>query len=91
MVCAQHFEKSSEKSSVKSGKISKKMKPVEQEMQALRNLVPGSSEKSDLDLVLNAITYIQSLEMKLKNHSSPALLKAQFLAIRRMNQRQIEA
>ena len=87
MVCAL---KKNQKDNLK--KISKrKMKPIEQEMTALRSLVPGSKNlKSDLDLVLEAIQYIQQLEDKLRSVSSPALLKAQFIAVHRMRQQQCE-
>ena len=51
---------------IANGAIEKKKKivtkPIDMEFCALRNLVPGSGEKSDLDVVLDAINYIQSLE-----------------------------
>ena len=79
---------------IAKGAIEKKKKtvnkPIDMEFCALRNLVPGSGEKSDLEVVLDAINYIQSLENRLRSKSSPDLLKAQFMAIRRMNQQQCE-
>ena len=65
-------------------------KPIDMEFCALRSLVPGSGDKSDLEVVLDAINYIQSLENKLRSRSSPDLLKAQFMAIHRMKQQQCE-
>ena len=94
MVCvAMKTTAISQKSPKTSQKSMKKVskKPYDKEMDALRHLVPGSTEKSDLDLVLNAIAYIQKLEKKLKNQSNPDLLKAQYLAIHRMKQQQVEA
>ena len=76
----------------KNTKVTKKSsnKPIDMEFCALRSLVPGSDEKTDLQVVLDAINYIQSLEDKLRSKSSPDLLKAQFMAIHRMNQQQCE-
>lgn len=52
--------------------------------------MPGSSKKSDLELVLDAISYIKQLEEKLGQVSTPALLKAQFIALENMKGRQPE-
>lgn len=81
--------RTSEKKKASLKKV-RKSKPIDKELQALRHLVPGSSEKSDLDVVLETINYIQSLENKLKQCSTPALLKAQFLALHRIRQQQNE-
>ena len=77
----------------KAATISKKKssnKPIDMEFCALRSLVPGVDKKSDLEVVLETINYIQSLEDKLRSKSSPDLLRAQFMAIHRMSQQQCE-
>ena len=77
----------------KASTINKKKssnKPIDMEFCALRSLVPGVDKKSDLEVVLETINYIQSLEDKLRSKSSPDLLKAQFMAIHRMSQQQCE-
>ena len=95
MVCkiAISSDKVTKSKMAKVTKINKKKpsnKPTDMEFSALRSLVPGSGKKSDLDVVLEAINYIQSLENKLRSKSTPDLLKAQFMAIHRMNQQQCE-
>jgi phosphoglycerate-specific signal transduction histidine kinase len=98
MVCAAavNITKSNEANIVKKNNklkgVQKKIKPIEREFSALRSLVPGLSQakKSDLDVVLEAIAYIQQLENKLKSQSSPALLQAKFLAASRMDLHQCE-
>ncbi len=63
------------------------------ELQALKSLVPKAktSDLGDLEVVLEAISYIRKLEDSLRDHSSPALLKAQFIAVERMAAKQCEA
>lgn len=87
MVCAIANNKIA-KSSTKG--IKKRQRPIDKEYGALRTLVPGSSKKSDLELVLDAISYIKQLEEKLGQVSTPALLKAQFIALENMKGRQPE-
>ena len=60
-------------------------KPVDLEFSALRSLIPGDSDKkSDYEVILEAIGYIQSLENKLKSRSHSDLLKAKYIATYRM-------
>ena len=66
---------------------------MDRELYALRSLIPDGAKpnKSDLEVVLEAIAYIRSLEDKLlSTQSSPALLKARYLTVHRMSQQQCE-
>ena len=62
------------------------------EMKALRSLVPKAKTEDlgDVELVLEAISYIRQLEAKLRLHSTPDLLKAQYLTMERMAAKQCE-
>ena len=92
MVCAAATLHSTQKKAANTfkKKTSRKNKPVDKELQALRTLVPETQDKSDLDVVLETINYIQTLENKLRQCSTPALLKAQYLALHRIRQQQNE-
>ena len=64
---------------------------MDRELHTLRSLIPnGAKPKSDLDVILDTISYIQTLEEKLRTQSSPALLKARYLTIHRMSLQQCE-
>ena len=62
---------------------------LRKEMKALRSIVPNTSQKTDLDVILHAISYIKNLEAKLTHPQD--LLKAQFIAQHRMNLQKCEA
>ena len=62
---------------------------LRKEMKALRSIVPNTSQKTDLDVILHAISYIKNLEAKLT--SPQDLLKAQYIAQHRMNLQKCEA
>ena len=72
--------------SVKKAKKSKSI-PMEKEIKALKSLIPDKNihQKSDFEVILQAIGYIQTLEDKLKSQSSADLLKAKYIAAHRMN------
>lgn len=70
-------------------KTNKTPPKLRKEMKALRSLVPNTSQKTDLDVILNAISYIKNLEAKLTHPQD--LLKAQFIAQHRMNLQKCEA
>ena len=74
----------------RTSKVIKKQKPIDMELSALRHLIPckDSDKKSDLDVILEAIGYIQNLENQLQSQSSSALLKAKFIAAHRMKLQQ---
>ena len=72
---------------VKKATTKKNKKPLmDKELSVLRCLIPGNAgdKKSDLEVILETIGYIQSLENKLRSQSSADLLKAKFIAARRM-------
>merc|ERR1711944_182225 len=73
-------------SSVKKAKKSKNI-PMEKEIKALKSLIPDKNihQKSDFEVILQAIGYIQTLEDKLMSQSSADLLKAKYIAAHRMN------
>ena len=70
-----------------TSKANKKQKPIDMELSALRHLIPckDSDKKSDLEVILETIGYIQNLENQLQSQSSSDLLKAKFIAAHRMN------
>ena len=62
---------------------------LKQEMKALRKHVPNTNKMTDLDVILNAISYIKSLEAKLECPQD--LLKAKYIAQYRMKLQECEA
>ena len=98
MVCANNTSSASstkKDSKIQKGCVTKKRtapnKPMDRELHTLRSLIPnGAKPKSDLDVILDTISYIQTLEEKLRTQSSPALLKARYLTIHRMSLQQCE-
>ena len=49
----------------KTTRRGRKSRSLDKELSALRSLIPGSGQESDLALVYHAIAYIKSLEHKL--------------------------